>query len=137
MVTNTGRGTSTGTDTDEKDASFSAAFFNLSAQDGLTAFAGGGQANAVPVSGYQVTRFSTVANGGDSVLLGLANLGFWRVVINGGVQPMNVYPRVGDQINMAGVNVPFSIPAGKTCMFFCAPGGPPTGGGNWNALLSA
>jgi hypothetical protein len=130
-ITTTGRGVSTGSISEQKDESITHAFLNLSAQDGLTAFAGGGQANAVSISSYQVSRFSTVANSGDSAKLGLSTMGFWRIIINGGFNPINVFPASGDQINLGGANAPFAVPGGKTCLFFCAPAG------NWNTLLSA
>lgn len=130
-VTQTGTGLPTGTENEHKDQSLPAAFFNLSCQDGLTALAGGGQSGATAVSQFQISRFTTVANPNDSAILGFTNLGHWRVIINATANAMNLYPRTGDQINALGLNNPFSIPAGKTALFFCAPGGTPAAG-IWN-----
>lgn len=136
VISASGKGGSFGTAYDYQDSHLLSAFLDLSCQDGLTALAGGGQTGATSISSYQVSRITTVASGGDSVMLGMAVMGHWRFIINAGANAMNVYPRVGDQINALGVNNPFSIPAGKSCFFFCAPSGTPTGG-TWNTNLSA
>lgn len=135
-ITYNGKGVVNGNETEHLDQSLQAAFFNLSTQDGLTALAGGGQAGSVSVAQWQMSRFTTVASSGDSCVLGFSFMGHFRVIINAGANAMNVFPRAGDSINALAINTAFSIPAGKTAIFFCSPGGSPAGG-IWNALLSA
>lgn len=61
-----------------------------SAQSGITATAGGGQANAFQIS-TQTTRINTVATAGDSVKLPPAVPGLELMLTNRGLNPMQVY----------------------------------------------
>lgn len=109
---------------------FSGSNQTYSFQENLTAFAGGGQGSATPVTS-STARFTTVASAGDSAILMTAAAGLLITVINAGAQILNVFPAVGDQINSGGANVAFAIPAGGICDFYT------TAAGVWHALLSA
>lgn len=75
-------------------------------QTGLVAHAGGGQANATPIT-TELATVATVANAGDSVVLpptlgptgGPAQGGLSVTVINAGANPMQVYGAGVDTIN--------------------------------------
>ncbi len=86
---------------------------------GLTAYAGGGQANATAL-GPGLSTVTTVATTADSVKLP-ATQGFpgtWCVVFNKGANAMNVYPASGHEIDALGANNPFSIAAGASKEFW-------------------
>lgn len=61
-----------------------------SAQDNITAFAGGGQASATPLRN-EVNRVATVATAGDSVILPASAPGLTLMVINHGTANMQVF----------------------------------------------
>lgn len=84
---------------------------NNMAQDTITAHAGGGQANAVPiVSG--LARITVVASAGDSVVLPKSVRGMEVALVNdAAVNACNVFPAVGDSINALAVNTAFSLAA--------------------------
>lgn len=73
-----------------------------SAQSGITATAGGGQANAFQVT-TQTTRINTVATAGDSVKLPPAVPGLELMITNRGSNPMQVFgtnnPDLGNAID--------------------------------------
>ena len=64
----------------------------------ITAYAGGGQANATQLSAKYNT-VSTVASGGDSVKLPSATASTEVFIINGGGATLRVYPQTGEYIN--------------------------------------
>ena len=112
---------------------------SVSPSAGLTAHAGGGQANATPMTN-QINRVTTVASGGDSVLLPPAKHGLQILVANDtATNSMNVFPcsqaqggaTGGDAINALGQNNAFAVAAGKNGMAFCA------SDGKWHFVLSA
>jgi len=103
---------------------------DASYQNGLTALAGGGQSGATLIS-RSITRFTTVATGGDSSILPAANAGLYYTVLNAGAASMNVFPAVGDAINASSANTAFAVANAKSATFFCAVNG------FWNAILSA
>lgn len=106
--------------------------FITGAEDGLTAHAGGGQANALPLStGADIHRITTCATIGDSVKLPPSIPGLEEIVINNGATSLNVFPQTGDQINALAVNTAFAVAAGKTASFYC-----PLAGA-WHSILSA
>jgi hypothetical protein len=92
----------------------------------VTAYAGGGQANAVKV-GRQLTLITTVASAGDSVRLfddsdeAGAGGGTRGEILNGGANSANVYPKSGRKIFLAGVdqglNNPIALAAGKRAIW--------------------
>lgn len=110
---------------------FSGQFPTVSFLNGITAFAGGGQAGAVLLSNV-INRVTTVATASDSVKLPASAGGMQITVTNAAaVNPLNIYPSTGDQINALGVNAPYAVVAGKTAAFSCAVAG------QWHAVLGA
>jgi len=86
-------------------------------QAGITAHAGGGQANAVPLNpGYNAV--SVVASGADSVVLPVDALGQFVLVYNGGANSLDVYPASGASINELSANTPVAVVANATTLFF-------------------
>ena len=102
-----------------------------STQDNITAFAGGGQASATPITAMN-GRVTTVATAADSVKLMPSAKGLIVYVTNAHASnSMNVFPAVGDTINALSVNTAFAVAAGKTCGFICY------SAGQWHTLLTA
>jgi hypothetical protein len=101
-----------------------------SAQDTLTAHAGGGQANGTPIMSM-TTRFTVVATIADSGTLLASVAGMEITVINAAANSMNVFPATGEQINALGANAAFALAGGKTATFFCCTAG------QWHSILSA
>jgi hypothetical protein len=83
----------------------------------ITAFAGGGQANATQLSG-EVSFVATVASAGDSVKLPVAALGKRFLVFNQGANSTNIYPTTGGQIDALGANNPYALAAGGVREFW-------------------
>lgn len=103
----------------------------LAVGDNITATAGGGQANAVPISNM-TTRVTVVGSAADSIKLPASSGGLFLTVANAAaVNSMNVFPLLGEQINALGANVAFAVPAGKACFFVA------TSKGQWHSVLSA
>lgn len=99
--------------------------------NGITAFAGGGQASAVALTA-DFNRVTTVATGNDSVKLPAATAGKQVVVVNAAAaNSMNVYPVSGEAINALSANAAFAMAANKTALFTCIVAG------TWNAILTA
>ena len=106
-------------------------FMYKTATAGITAHAGGGQANAVPLTSA-MNRVSTVASAGDSVLLPASAVGLQITATNAAaLNSMNVFPATGDAINALGANAAFAVAAGKTAIFSCSLAG------QWDSVLSA
>lgn len=101
------------------------------AASGITARAGGGQANATALT-KTVNRVTTVATAADSVKLPTAVPGMMVVVVNAaGANSMNVFPQTGGIINALAANAAFAVAANKTVVFYCALAG------TWNSNLTA
>jgi hypothetical protein len=83
----------------------------FSVQAGIVAHPGGGQANGVLLTAMNCF-LSTVATGGDSVLLPPAQPGMQVTVINQTATSANVFPQVGSQINALGANNAFAVTGG-------------------------
>jgi hypothetical protein len=110
---------------------FSAQFPTVSTANALTAFAGGGQGSATPLTNV-ISRVTTVATGGDSVKLPASVPGMILTVINAAAaNSMNVFPATGEAINALSANTAFAVAANKTVQFFC------TVAGTWHSLLTA
>jgi hypothetical protein len=111
---------------------FSGGFQTLSAKDNITAYNGGGQANATLLTAM-LNRIVTVANATDSLKLPVSSPGMAVTVTNASVstQPVVVFPQAADQINALGISGSFSILNTKTCEFICHTAG------QWHTLLSA
>jgi hypothetical protein len=89
---------------------------------GITARAGGGQADAVPLAAA-FNRVTTVATAGDSVRLPAALPGASLTVFNRGAASMNVFPATGQTINALSANTALAVAAGASARFVCvAPG---------------
>jgi hypothetical protein len=99
--------------------------------NGITAFAGGGQASAVALTTC-INRITTVGTAADSVKLPAAVAGLSIYVANAAAaNSLNVFPATGDAINALAANAAFAIAANKTATFVCA------NAGQWHAILSA
>lgn len=79
----------------------------VTASNGLTAFAGGGQASATALPS-KINRVTTVATAADSVKLPAATAGSDVLVINDGANSMNVYPQTGESIDSLAVNAAYA-----------------------------
>jgi hypothetical protein len=93
----------------------------------VTAVAGGGQSAIANITAT-TTRVSTVATANDSLTLPKATGGLRYKVINKGANSMNVFPFLGDQINVLGVNTAFALAATKSVDFIS------TGSGQWDTF---
>lgn len=102
-----------------------------SVANGITAFAGGGQASGTLLAA-KVNRITVVATAGDSVTLPPSKAGMTLTVINAdSTDSLNIFPAVGDAVNALSVNAAFALAANKTVIFNCAVAG------IWNTLLTA
>jgi hypothetical protein len=87
-----------------------------SLDSGVTAHAGGGQANAVQLTETN-NIVSTVATTADSVLIPnvlTSNVEVW--VTNSGANSLNLFPQVGGNLG-SGVNTAYALAAGHTAKF--------------------
>ena len=102
-----------------------------SAQDGLTAKAGGGQGGG-PTINRMINRVTTVATAADSITLPVSARGLTITIVNAAAaNSMNVFPNTGDAINALAANAAYALAAGKTATFYC------TAAGQWHTVLSA
>lgn len=99
-------------------------FLLESAQDNITATAGGGQANAYPLT-CQTSRVTVVATAGDSVILPPSTAGLELLVINHGNNPMQVFGLGSDQINDVASSTGVSQMQNSFVLYSCA------SPGNW------
>lgn len=109
---------------------YAGALPTVSFQNGIAAFATGGQAGGTPLSAC-LNRVTTVTTLGDSVRLMPAVGGLQITVSNAGAAGLNVFPNTGDAINGTAINTAFAVPAGKTVTFGSMVAG------QWHAILSA
>ena len=97
---------------------YSGSYQTMSTKNAITAHAGGTQAGAIGDANAQlpamINRVTIVATVGDSVVLPLAVAGLQITITNAAANSLNVFPFTGDQINGAGANALFALPAGKT-----------------------
>jgi len=85
----------------------------------ITAYAGGGQANATQLNS-EYNKVTVVGTNGDSVKLRAAIKGLRMVVVNAdAAQNMDVYPQTGDNFEGLAANTAKSIPFGEQKEFFC------------------
>ena len=90
----------------------------LSVETGITAFASGGQTNAVQLS-REVNVLSVVATAGDSVKLPELNtnmIGTHVLVANGGANSANVFPALGQDAS-GGTNTAVAVAAAARAEF--------------------
>lgn len=119
---------------------------NFEAQSGITAFAGGGQANAVLLGGPSpqgvpaaLVNVDTVATAGDSVALPFAVKGRMMLIRNAGANSMNMFAQSGtnratgaqDSINGGANGAAVAVAANKSTIVFCAKDGV------WSTVISA
>ncbi len=104
--------------------------FYESTVDNLTAHAGGGQANALPLTAL-MNRVTTVASAADSVLLPPSVAGLTVTVTNASATAMQVFGTSPDTINGVATGTGVSLAAGKTANYCCYTAGA------WHQLLSA
>lgn len=122
---------STGLTATTGNVTCTAGYVVQSAVNGLTAHAGGGQGSATALT-KQINRVTTVATGGDSVILPAATAGKVVTVINAAAaNAMNVFPASGEAINALSADTALSVAANKAVTFYCAVAG------TWNSVLTA
>ncbi len=88
------------------------------AQDGLTAHAGGGQALALPLV-REMNRLTVVATVGDSVALPPSAAGMGILVLNHGAQAAQVFGAGTDTINDVATATGVSQMASSLALYFC------------------
>lgn len=91
---------------------------------------GANQANASDLTD-DYTEASTVTPSANAYRLVKGKRGISRTVSNGGNLNLYIYPAVGERIDTLAVDAPFTIPAGKTAIFFSPR---PT---QWRSMLGA
>lgn len=101
---------------------YSGSLFTESAQDNITAHAGGGKASATQITA-QTCRVSTVATAGDSVLLPASAAGLELVLINSAANPMQVYGSGSDTIDSVATGTGVSQMPGSMCIYSCISAG--------------
>lgn len=95
----------------------------VSSQDGLTAKAGGGQGGG-PTINRMLNTVATVATAADSVTLPASFVGGQIAVVNrAAANSMNVFPAVGESINLLAANTAIAIAAGTMLIFYCSTAG--------------
>ena len=104
--------------------------FLVSTADNLVATAGGGQANALPLTA-SLNRLATVATAGDSVKLPKSAAGLEVTIVNDGANACQVFSNDIAAINGAAAGTGFSLAAGKVATFFC------TTAGLWRSQVGA
>lgn len=102
-----------------------------SVANAITAFATGGQTNAIALTA-SYNRVTTVAAAADSVKLPAAVAGSRVVVFNkAAANSLNVFPATGDKINALAVNAAYAMAVTKGALFLCVVDG------TWDTLLTA
>jgi hypothetical protein len=103
----------------------------LSAADSVTASADSNQAGGTPVT-KQITRVTTVATAGDSLLLPAALAGDVRIIKNGhATNSIDIFPATGESINALSANAAYALAAVKSAILFCSVDG------RWDTILTA
>jgi len=102
-----------------------------SSTNAITAYAGGGQANAVALTA-SFNRVTTVASAADSVKLPTAVAGAQVTVFNkAATNSLNVFPATGDIINALSANAAYALAVTKGAIFTCVVTG------TWDTILTA
>ncbi len=97
-------------------------FQALTATNGITAFAGGGQSSATQLTS-QINSITTCATAADSVKLPTSVAGRLVQVSNLGVAYANVFPISGDLIDALAANTAIKLAPGQSIIFTCAVAG--------------
>jgi hypothetical protein len=87
-------------------------------ESGVTAHAGGGQANGYAITKTN-TRVTTVATAADSLTLPVAKAGGVYRVFNRGANSLDVYPATGEAINALAANTALAVAAAGQTAFYC------------------
>jgi len=95
----------------------------------VTAFGGGGQANATVLTALFNT-ITVCAAPGDSVRVPDPGAGMWVGVVNATPNSFDMFPQVGGQIMALGVNVAQPVASGERWLFAST-------GTNWASFQSA
>jgi hypothetical protein len=93
-----------------------------SSADNITAFAGGGQASATPLT-KEVNRITTVATAGDSVMLPASAPGLTIILANAAAKPMQVFGAGTDTIDGAATAVGVTQMQGSSVIYSCTTAG--------------
>lgn len=96
---------------------------------GVTADSGSAQGGQ-PIT-LVITQISVCASAGDAVTLPTAAAGMVVIVMNDGAESADVFPASSDDINEAGANAAYALPANKNAMFVAHDTT------NWSTILSA
>lgn len=124
----------TGTDSLHAREKFKIGFDLKSVSTGLTAFAGGGQAGALPLVS-RINRLATVASAADSVMLPLAELGMEIVIINDGASAAQVFGSGVDTIDGIATATGVPLTNTKRAIFYCTVAATPSVAGKWHSLM--
>lgn len=92
---------------------------SFNAENGVVAFAGGGQANATQLGAFNYHRIATCATLGDSVKLPAATVGAFHVVRNDGAVSANIFPQTGETIDGLPVNTSVPLHVKSSAIFHC------------------
>lgn len=83
----------------------------------ITAFNGGGQANAYVLTKH-ISVITTVANHLDSVKMPTGDIIRTFLVLNYGANAVNLYPPIGGRFNNLAINAPYNIGVGTSWLAF-------------------
>lgn len=86
-------------------------------ETGITAFAGGGQASAIPLTA-EINDITVCATAGDSVKLPAAASGLHIYVKNSGATALAIYPASNDSIDALAINLAIRIQPGSSINFY-------------------
>lgn len=84
----------------------------------FTAFAGGGQGSATPLTAYD-NEVNVAASPGDSVLALAAVVDVTQEVYNSTANAVDVFPQSGEKFKGLGVDVAISLGAGSRIKYRC------------------
>lgn len=110
---------------------------NVLTDQAVTAFAGGGQANATQLD-YGFSNVNVIATNADSVKLPPAIAGSWCVITNSdAAQSLQVFGGGTSTINGVATGTGVAQAAGITALYVCMTGTGDDVAGTWFRLLSA
>lgn len=91
-------------------------------ENNITAFAGGGQANATQLT-KKINNVTTVASAFDSVKLPVALMGRMIIVRDSGIDNLRIFPAVGEEIDSFGINTGHDVPPAGGSYYICVKSG--------------
>lgn len=114
-----------------RNSIFQVGILRVTREEGITAFAGGGQTSAYQLT-YGLNQVTTVATGNDSVKLPICVGGKVVIVVNAdSADSLNVFGQTGETINALSPNAAFAVAANKVAIFICGLDG------KWYTVLTA